>query len=107
MTRPRFVGRFEWERAIRDIPMQPTTKLICLLAATYASKDGTNVRPGIAQLAAAAGVSARTVKRSLDEARTIGVLHRVNRGSNSGRAHLTDVYRLSLPKELGVSPVTS
>lgn len=97
MAEPRFVDRFTWERAICGIPMQPTTKLIALLAATYANKDGTNVRPGNALLAAAAGTSDRTVRRALDEARAIGVLHRVSRGSNSGRAHLADVYRLSLP----------
>lgn len=106
MTEPRFVDRFTWERAIRDISMQPTTKLIVLIAATFANKDGTNVRPGKTQLAAAAGVSTSTVKRALREARTIGVLHLVSHGSTTGRAHLTDVYRLSLPEELGGSPVT-
>lgn len=99
MNPPPKVGRFQWERVVRHLTMQPTTKLVVLIAATFADRDGTNIRPGNATLTDLTGLSDSTVRRAMTEARTVGVLYRESKGSNSGRAALADVYRLSLPPE--------
>lgn len=89
--------RFRWERTVRSIQMDPSTKLVALLLATYADKDGTKVRPGLKRLAEDAGLSRRTMMRATSALREMGLLDRINRGSNLGKRDLVDVYRLVIP----------
>src|SRR5665647_636709 len=92
--------RFEWERIIRRVYMDPSTKLVALVLATYANKDGTQVRPGRKRLAAVTCLSVRTVDRHLDELRSLNFLDRMAKGSNTGTRDLADVYRLTIPTDL-------
>ena len=101
MSTPPKAGRFEWERVVRHLTMPPTTKLVVLIAATFGDRDGTNIRPGNAILASAAGRSERTVQTALEDARSLGVIFREKRGSSPGRRALADVYRLSLHPNTG------
>ncbi len=98
-----FVGRFEWESVIRRIVVPPrrrAVKVVAMMAATYATtRDGSSIRPGEARLAAVCQLGPSTVRESLRWLREQGLLHRVSRGSNLGRANWVDVYRLSLPVE--------
>jgi Helix-turn-helix domain len=92
--------RFEWERIIRRALMDPSTKLVALVLAGYANKDGSSVRPGRKRLSAVTGMSVRTVDRCLDKLRTLGLLDRVSKGSNTGIEFMADVYRLTIPADL-------
>jgi hypothetical protein len=48
--------RFQWERVVRDCTLPPTTKLVALMLATYASGDGTHAHPGQDRLARECGL---------------------------------------------------
>lgn len=93
--------RFDWERAIRRIqfpsPLK-ACKLVALMAATYASADGTNVYPGSRRLAADSQLSERTVRACLDHLRERGLIFRLSKGSNFGRQARASVYQLCLPE---------
>lgn len=94
-------GRFEWERAIRVLDLRPPTrKLVALMVATYADKDGGNAHPGEDRLAAECGITARAVRGHLEALRQVGLLERTFRGSSSGRRKLADCYALNMPADI-------
>lgn len=97
--------RFDWERVVRASQMEPTTKLVALLLGTYASKDGSNVRPGLKRLSAHTGLSTRSMNRALVSLRSLGFLDRVSRGSNIGEVR-ADVYQLVIPTVPQVPPTS-
>lgn len=93
-------SRYEWERVVRRIRMPPTTKLVALTLASYANRDGSQVRPGRGRIAAVVGVTTRTVSRCLVMLRDMGLLDRISKGSGSAFHSATDVYRLTIPVDL-------
>ncbi|MCT9624260.1 hypothetical protein HWD94_03865 [Pseudarthrobacter equi] len=98
------VGRFEWERIIRRaIITPPSVKFLGLMMATYASADGSRVRPGQARLAAVMGTSISTVERGQRTMEKEGFLEMVFKGHSAGRgrnAGYASEYRLTIPSDL-------
>lgn len=92
--------RFTWEQALRRTSMPSTRKLVALMAATYASADGTRVRPGISELAEVCGLQERAVRGHLVALRASGWLERTFRGSSQGRRAMADEYRLITPDQV-------
>ena len=90
---------------VRATTMDPSTKFAALILATYASQDGTKVRPGLKRLSEDAGLSPRTMKRALVALRAKGLLDRVSKGSNLGVKDMVDVYRLVIPAGNQVPPM--
>ena len=89
--------RFQWERVVRDCTLPPTTKLVALMLATYASGDGTHAHPGQDRLARECGLKPRAVRNHLDRLAKLGLIVRTFRGSSAGRGGRADVYRLNMP----------
>lgn len=83
-------------RRIRGL--DPKTARAMLTLGSYASPDGTNVRPGRVRLAADCEVTLRTAQRYLTWARGKGLISRTARGNR--RLGLADEYRLTLPDDL-------
>lgn len=98
------IGRFEWERILRRIQVSvPSVKLVGFVMATYASADGTNVRPGQRRLAAVLGTSEMTVRRGQSELEATGMLEMVFKGHSLGRGQsggYASEYRLTVPSDL-------
>lgn len=94
------VSRFEWERLIRRARLGATTQHIALLLATYAAKDGTQVKPGIRRIALVSEYDARTVKRAFVKLRALGLIERIEERFAKGRNGGNDVYRLTFPGDL-------
>lgn len=90
--------RFEWERVVRRCVLPIPVKLVALTLATYANRDGTQVRPGVPRLAAVCGVSQATVRRHLDVVRGLGLVEKVRHGG--GRDGKAAVFRLTIPSDL-------
>jgi DNA-binding transcriptional ArsR family regulator len=92
------LGRFDWERVVRDWPFdRQVTKLskyVALTMATYANADGTNIRPGEPGLATATGMGRSTVRRHLAVLVEIGLISCTRRGGGGAAAH----YRLTAPE---------
>ena len=86
---------FEWQRVVRRIEMQTTTKRLALVLSTYANADGSHVIPGTERLVLVTCTSKATVARHLDLLRGLGLIERVKQG-NRHRGH-SDEYRLTLP----------
>lgn len=91
------VDRFEWERWIRRLPLDPPVKLLALTMGTYASINGTDVRPGDDRLARVLRCSRRTVIRNRQKLIEIGLLERVGSVRVRGRA---DEYVLTIPPDV-------
>lgn len=92
--------RYEWERIVRRIVMPGNEKLLALVLATYADRDGSRVRPGNQVLAAVTGMSERTVKRALAALRDCGLLAVSRRGGGrDGQGRATE-YQLTIPGDL-------
>lgn len=100
------VDRFTWERAVRATPMDPSIKLAALILATYASQNGTKVRPGLRRLSEDAGLSQRTMQRAMVALRSKGLLDRISKGSNLGVKDMVDVYQLVIPAGNQVTPMS-
>lgn len=100
--RPVDVGRFDWERVVKKCTFkQPATKLIALLLATYASEDGSSVRPGRERLSIVAGMSAKHVSTQLGKLEELGLVFKLHNGSSYGRrGGLASVYQLTVPSDL-------
>jgi DNA-binding transcriptional ArsR family regulator len=94
------VDRYEWERIVRRVRLNPATKLVALAVASYANRDGSSIYPGAAKLAAVTGLTERTVRQSLKTLREIGLLHRTREGRRAGRAALADEHKLTRPTDL-------
>lgn len=98
------VGRFEWERVLRqcDFPMQ-NTKLVALTIATYSdTRTGKNIFPGQKRLAVHTGISERRVRDHLQALETFGLIHLQVKGSSFGRGGkgLASKYELCIPTGL-------
>jgi hypothetical protein len=97
-------GRFEWERILRRIQVSvPSVKLVGFAMATYASSDGSRVRPGQRRLAAVLGTSEMTVRRGQSELEATGMLEMVFKGHSQGRGQsggYASEYRLTVPSDL-------
>lgn len=89
------VARFEWERIIRRLAIPSQQKYLALMMSTYADDDGSRVFPGVDKLAKVMCVTDRTVKRSLAELRSLGLVERVKQGDR--HAGMADEYRLTVP----------
>lgn len=90
--------RDRWERVVREDPrVTKTTLFVLLLSATYANRDGSNLRVGVKRLAEASGLGEQTIRRGLTEGRELGYLHRDVRGHRSGELVVTDEHHLTLP----------
>lgn len=92
--------RFEWEGLIRRVMIPPTVKHVALTLSTYGDTDGTHIYPSVALLARTTCLGERTVRRSLDELRELGLIERVRRGSNFGRQAMSDAYELRMPSNI-------
>lgn len=97
---PTAINRYDWERVVRRVRMNPSAKLVALAIATYASKGGTSMYPGVAKLAAVTGLTDKTVRAALKTLRTVGLLERTFDGSKNGRRGLADEYRMRRPVDL-------
>ena len=93
-------GRFEWERLIRRVQIEPSEKHIALTMATYADADGTRIRPGTERLVRVTGLSKSTVIRALTKLRGYGLIERTGERFRNGRRGGTDEYRLTRPRDL-------
>lgn len=94
------LDRFAWERVVKRCKMPRSTKLVALTLATFANRDGSNVRPGEKQLAADLdGMSERQVRRHMARLRDeYRLIERLSRGGS--RSNYPDVYRLVSPDDL-------
>lgn len=98
------LGRFEWERLIRRAILKPpSVKLLGLVMATYASRDGTQVRPGQKRLANVMGTSVSTVERGQRALEAYGFIEMTYKGHSAGRGRsggYASEYRLTIPSDL-------
>jgi hypothetical protein len=98
------LGRFEWERLVRRALIKPpSVKLLGLVMATYASKDGTRVRPGQKRLANVMGTSVSTVERGQRALEALGFIEMTYKGHSAGRGRsggYASEYRLTIPADL-------
>lgn len=96
------VDKFGWERRIKKCTFkQQATKLIALLLVTYASEDGSSVRPGRERLSVVSGLSAKHVSTQLVKLEQMGLIYKVHNGSSYGRrGGLASVYKLTAPEAL-------
>lgn len=99
------IGRFEWERIIRRLTIPSQQKYLALVLATYADPDGSRVRPGVKRLARVMSLTERTVVRSLNPLRELGLLERTKKGNRY--AEESDEYRLTVPLNLLDLPMLS
>jgi hypothetical protein len=95
--------RFEWERIVRRVQMPGTTKLLALVLATYADKDGTRVRPGVERLALVMCCNEKTVDRAFKTLRHLGLVKLTKRGNRHAKE--ADEYRLTIPSTLLSQPM--
>lgn len=96
------IDPYSWTRLVRRARLgSSATKLVALTLADYASPDGSNVRPGNERLAAVTELGEKSVRRALEALRVLGLIERVFEGSKAGRRGLADVYRLTVPDDLG------
>ena len=96
MTPP--LGRFEWERLIRELPLTAAMKNTAYALATYVNGDGTNAHPGVSALSTATGLHRATVIRALSELEVAGFIHPISRGGGKdARRGDATVYELSVP----------
>jgi hypothetical protein len=99
------VGSFEYQRWIRALDIPAQHKYMALMVSTYADPDGSNVFPGVEELALVTRKSAATVKRSLEFLRDAGLLEKVKHG-NRWAKH-ADEYRLSVPSNVTELPLAA
>ena len=92
--------RHRWEQAFRDTDdLDPTSRLVGLMLATYANSDGANARPGQARLATTTGLADRTVRKHLAlliEAKWIEAQSR-KPVDNPRRGGIATTYQLTIP----------
>jgi hypothetical protein len=97
---PRPVGRFEWEAVLRRLELPKEVKYVGFVMATYADPNGTRVRPGAAELAAAVGDAESTLRRRVSFLRKAGLILQTSRGGGRNGAGRATEYRLTLPLDL-------
>ncbi|UCZ89860.1 hypothetical protein [Gordonia sp. WA4-43] len=91
------VGRFEWERIIReDATLSTKLKAVAFVFATHArTAEGDRIFPGNDQLARGASMSLATFKRHRDELVRRGLLQKAKQGNR--HRNLADEWRLTMP----------
>lgn len=89
---------FEWQRIVRRIKMQTTTKLVALVMSTYANADGSHIVVGVVRLMAVTDTSKATVIRHLEFLREMGLIKRVKQGNR--HTGDSDEYRLTVPSDV-------
>lgn len=97
----RVIGRFAWERAVREDPAITRTRQHVLFAlATFANNRDGRVTVGEQRLATVTGLSVSAIREHLTGARKAGLLQRITRGHHiaSGRV-AASTYQLTLPTE--------
>lgn len=99
-TAPRPVGRFEWEAVLRRLALPKEVKYVGFVMATYADPNGTRIRPGAAELAAAVGDAESTLRRRVSFLRKAGLILQTSRGGGRNGAGRATEYRLTLPPDL-------
>lgn len=99
-TAPRPVGRFEWEAVLRRLALPKEVKYVGFVMATYADPNGTRIRPGAAELAAAVGDAESTLRRRVSFLRKAGLILQTSRGGGRNGAGRATEYRLTLPLDL-------
>lgn len=93
----RIVGRFEWERAVRE-RFKRADLCILLDLGTFMDADGGGARPPVSRLAASTGYSEGQVRRSLTSAIEDHFLERTRRGHRLGNGRaMASEYRAVLP----------
>lgn len=100
-------SRYDWTRIIRRVRFgsRSKTKEIALLLASYGNTDGTQCFAGVRRLAAVAECDEKTVKRSLEKLRSLGLITLVESGSRHGRPKKgekprNDKYILTVPPDI-------
>lgn len=100
-------SRYDWTRIIRRARFgsRSRTKEIALLVASYGNTDGTRCFAGARRLAAVAECDEKTVRRSLDKLRSLGLITLVESGSHHGRPKNgepphNDKYILTVPPDI-------
>ena len=88
----------DWVQIVRRARLRSTVKLVALVLATYADKDGRRIFPGVARLAVQSGVSYSTVRAAIAVLRRAGLIELVRRGAR--KAHRADEYRLILAEDV-------
>jgi hypothetical protein len=86
-------------KKLRGMPRKYKTVLEAY--ASFANKDGTNIRPSKEKVADRAGVNVRTVQRITKELATFGVLAKTGT-HNYGHGHWTFIYRIDVAKLLEI-----
>jgi hypothetical protein len=99
-TAPRPVGRYEWEAVMRRLALPKEVKYVGFVMATYADPNGTRIRPGAAELAAAVGDGESTLRRRVSFLRKTGLILQTSRGGGRNGAGRATEYRLALPVDL-------
>jgi hypothetical protein len=90
--------RYDWERIVRRCRIPGPTKLVAYTLAQYGNPDGTQIRPGVARLAAVCGMGESTARRHVDRLLALGLLQRSANGG--GRNGVAARYRLTVPEDL-------
>lgn len=96
---------FDWIEVVRDLPMDPTTKYVGIMLATYATyRTGENAHPGIAGLCETTGYGSKgTITKALDKLREMGLIQRNYTAAKGGRSKLADEYQLTMHNEVRIA----
>jgi hypothetical protein len=89
-----------WRTVVARCLLGSTVKLVAYTLANYASKDGSNVRPGVALLVKDTELGERTVRDALTLLRNLGLIERTFQASATGLRDKADEYRLTFPDDL-------
>ena len=99
--------RYDWIRIMRRARFgsRSKTREIGLILASYGNTDGTRCYAGLRRLAAASECDEKTVRRSLDKLRSLGLITLVESGSHNGRPRKdkqprNDKYILTVPPDI-------
>lgn len=90
------LGRFEWERLIRELSLPPPVRVTAYALATFANSDGTKAYCGLGRLGQASGLIRNVTVEVLAALRGAGLIRRTKRGGGRG-VRLADEYELSVP----------
>lgn len=90
----------EWVPVFRRVIADPSIKCVGMMAASYASPDGTNIFPGNVRIVNVTGLSDRAVRNAFRVLRDLGLMHRCAKGSACGRRGMADEYRLTIPLDI-------
>lgn len=95
-------GRFEWERAFRRIVVPSeikATKVVGMMLASFADRDGTSIYPGEQRLADICQLGRSTVNPCLKWLREQYLIYRQSHNVTRKGRRLADEYQLSMPSD--------